>query len=51
MSHARTMIAWVDGERFVFRDDQVDHALEIGSQADSTDEAYDRLVEYGRSIS
>lgn len=46
----RTLIAWVDGERFVFRDEQVDELLERGTEAPTTEVAWDRLVAFGREL-
>lgn len=46
----RTLVAWVDGERFVFREEQVDEVLDRGTEADTPDEAWDALAAYGREI-
>lgn len=47
---SKTAIVWADGERFVFRGEEVDRMLEIGADADSAVDAWDKLVEYGREI-
>lgn len=44
----RTMLVHVGGERFVFRDQEVDRVLELGAAADDVAEAWDRLQTYGR---
>lgn len=46
----RTAVVWVEGERYVFRDGEVDELLELGSDAATVAEAWDRLRDYGRSL-
>lgn len=47
---SKTAIVWIDGDRFVFHDDEVDRMLEIGAAADNPDDAFERLRDYGREI-
>lgn len=46
----RTAIVYMNGERFVFRDEQVDRLLEIGAKADGVEQAWVNLLEYGKEI-
>lgn len=46
----RTLIAWIDGDRYVFRDGEVDHVLALGAEAPNTAEAWDSLADYGKEV-
>lgn len=43
---SRTAIVWIDGNRYVFRGEEIDTILEIGAEAESIPEAWDSLIEY-----
>jgi len=47
---ARTLVAYVDGQRFVFRGSDVDDALAAGREADSVPDAWAALAACGREV-
>lgn len=47
----RTLQAWVNGEHFVFRGDEVDEAMRRGQEAADVGAAWEALAAYGREVS
>lgn len=50
MIMTETAIFWIDGDRFVFKGDEVDEALRRACDADSIPEAWEATAEYGREL-
>lgn len=46
----RTAIFYIDGDRYIFRGEQVDEVLSLATAAESIPEAWEQTKDYGEEI-